>query len=134
MKLYCEFMDLHRDDKEVRDILYYKVTDPKYRKYYNFYGTLGCGAKKYREKNLEEGMIDISKGDELSRLIYKKFQKGERITMKNLKQSLQEIYRDLGIKSKAKATDLGKYFKLTRICITLPDKKIENGFRLDPLM
>ena len=79
-------------------------------------------------------MIEVSKESELSRLIYKKFQKGERITMKNLKQNLQEIYRDLGITSKAKATDLSKYFKLTRTKITLPEKKVEHGFRLDPLM
>ena len=46
---------------------------------------------------------------------------------------LQDIYRDLGITSKAKATDLGKYFKLTRTKITLPDKKTKEGYLLKNL-
>ena len=55
-------------------------------------------------------------------------------TKKDIKQILQDIYRDLGITSKAKATDLGRYFKLTRTRITLPDKTVENGFKLETLV
>ena len=51
----------------------------------------------------------------------------------HIKQILQDIYRDLGIISKAKATDLEKYFKLVKTKITLPDKKLENGFKLEIL-
>ena len=65
-------------------------------------------------------MIDISKESELSLVIYKKFKAGDRFTKKDIKQILQDIYRDLGITSKAK--DLEKYFKLIKTKITLPDK------------
>ena len=133
MKMYCEFMDMYNGNKEVSDIIYYKIKDPKYRKYYNFYGTSGCSAKKYQEKNLKLGMIDISKENELSLVIYKKFKVGDRFTKKDIKQILQDIYRDLGITSKAKATDLEKYFKLIKTKITLLDKKLENGFKLESL-
>ena len=133
MRMYCEFMDLHQGNKEVSDIIYFKIKDPKYRKYYNFYGTKGCSSKDYEEKKLEEGMIDISKSDELSLVIYKKFKVGDRFVNKDIKQVLQDIYRDLGITSKAKATDLGRYFKLTRTRITLPNKKVENGYLLKNL-
>ena len=59
MKLYCEFMDKHNGNKEVSDIIYYKIKNSDFRKYYNFYGTSGCSAKKYVKKLLEEGMINI---------------------------------------------------------------------------
>ena len=79
MKMYCEFMDKHQGNKEVSDIIYYKIKDPKYRKYYNFYGTSGCKSKGYFEDKLKLGMIDTSKESELSSVIYKKFKIGDRI-------------------------------------------------------
>ena len=133
MKMYCEFMDKHNDNKEVSDMIYFKIKDPKYRKYYNFYGISGCKAKGYFEDKLKLGMIDTSKEEELSSVIYKKFKIGDRIIPGEVKIILQDIYRDLGITSKAKATDLGKFFKLTRTCITLPDKTVKEGYLLKSL-
>ena len=133
MKMYCEFMDKHQGNKEVSDIIYFKIKDPKYRKYYNFYGTSGCSAVSYEEKKLKLGMIDTSKESELSSVIYKRFKAGDRVIPGEVKVILQDIYRDLGITSKAKATDLGKYFKLTRTCITLPNKKTKEGYLLNSL-
>ena len=133
MKMYCEFMDLHQGNKEVSDMIYFKIKDPKYRKYYNFYGTSGCRAVSYIESKLKLGMINESKESELSTAIHNRFKIGDRITKKDIKQIFRDIYRDLGIISKAKATDLGKYFKLIRTRITLPDKTVENGFKLESL-
>ena len=133
MKMYCEFMDKHNGNKEVSDMIYFKIKDPKYRKYYNFYGTKGCSAVNFEEKKLLLGMIDESKESELSSVIYKKFKVGDRVIPGEVKIILQDIYRDLGIISKAKATDLGKYFKLARTKITLPDKKTKEGYLLNSL-
>ena len=134
MKMYCEFMDLHQGNKEVSDIIYFKIKDPKYRKYYNFYGTPGCRAASYKEKSLKLGMIDVSKIDELSSVVYKKFQIGSRYTLKEIKSTLQDIYRDLGITSKPKATDLDKYFSLTRTKFSDPkNKKRIEGYLLNSL-
>ena len=120
MKMYCEFMDKHQGNKEVSDIIYYKIKDPKYRKYYNFYGTKGCKSKGYFEDKLKLGMIDTTKNDELSSAIYNKFKVGDKYTLKDIKPILQDIYRDLEISSKAKATDLEKYFSLTKIKFSDP--------------
>ena len=129
MRMYCEFMDKHKGNKEVSDIIYYKIKDLKYRKYYNFYGTLGCKAKEYIKKNLELGMIDTSKESELFSAIHNKFKVGEKYLKKDIKPILQDIYRDLGITtSKPKTTDLGKYFNLTRIRI-----KQQEGYLLKSL-
>ena len=117
MRLYCEFMDQHKGNKEVSEMLYYKIKNPDFGKYYNFYGTLGCSAKEYIRKNLELGMINVSKESELSRSIYTKFQVNSRYTLKKIKLVLQDIYEDLGITSKPKATDLGKYFNISEVKI-----------------
>ena len=132
MRMYCEFMDKYNGNKEISDIIYFKIKDPKYRKYYNFYGTKGCGFKDYEEKKLEEGMIDVSKKSELFSMIHKKFLVNSRYTLKNIKQILQDIYRDLGITSKPKATDLGKYFNLSSVSITENGKRV-NGYLLRDL-
>ena len=129
MKMYCEFMDKHQGSKEVSDMIYFKIKDPKYRKYYNFYGTSGCSSLRYEEKNLEQGMVDTSKSEELSFAIHNKFKVGEKYLKKDIKPILQDIYRDLGITtSKPKTTDLGKYFSLTRIRI-----KQQEGYLLKSL-
>ena len=134
MKMYCEFMDKYQGNKEVSDIIYYKIKNLDFRKYYNFYGSSGCKAKEYIKKNLELGMINISKSDELSSVVYKKFQIGSRYTLKEIKLVLQDIYRDLGITSKPKATDLEKYFSLTRVKFSDPKtKKRIEGYLLNNL-
>ena len=134
MKMYCEFMDLHQGNKEISDMIYYKIKDPRYRNFYNFYGTKGCRAASYKEKSLKLGMIDVSKIDELSSVVYKKFQVNSRYTLKEIKSTLQDIYRDLGITSKPKATDLDKYFSLTRTKFSDPKtKKRIEGYLLKSL-
>ena len=60
-------------------------------------------------------MMNVTKESELSSIIYSKFKVDSRYTLKEIKSTLQDIYRDLDITTKAKATDLGKYFKLERI-------------------
>ena len=133
MKMYCEFMDKHKGNKEVSDIIYYKIKDPKYRKYYNFYGTKGCKAISYKENKLKIGMIDVSKSDELFSVVHKKFQVNSKYTLKEIKSVLQDIYRDLGITSKPKATDLDKYFNLSSVLITESSGKRTRGYLLKSL-
>ena len=135
MKMYCEFLDKYSGCKEIEDIIYYKIRDDKFRKFYNYYGTSGCKSKEYVEKYLHEGMIDSSKDSELRNAIYNRFKVGNSYTLKEIKEELGVIYRDLGIVTlKPKATDLGKYFKLTRVKFTdsVTKKRIE-GYRLDSL-
>ena len=78
-------------------------------------------------------MINVSKDDKLFSVVHKKFQVNSRYTLKEIKLVLQDIYRDLGITSKAKATDLGKYFTLKRTRVTLPDKTVKEGYLLKSL-
>ena len=133
MKMYCEFMDKHKGSQEVSDSLYFRIKDDKYRKYYNFFGTSGCRANSYEELKLYTCMMNVSKESELSSIIYSKFKEGEKYVPGDIKSTLQNIYRDLGITTKAKATDLGKYFKLKRTSIMMPNNKTKEVFKLESL-
>ena len=134
MKMYCEFMDKYNGNQEVSDSLYFRIKDDRYRKYYNFYGTSGCSSRKYQEGNLYSGMMNVSKESELSSIIYSKFKIDSRYTLKEIKSTLQDIYRDLGITSKPKATDLGRYFNLIRVKFSDPiTKKRIEGYKLESL-
>ena len=77
-------------------------------------------------------MINVSKDDKLFSVVHKKFQVNSRYTLKEIKIVLQDIYRDLGITSKAKATDLGRYFNLSSVSITENGKRV-NGYLLKSL-
>ena len=134
MKMYCEFMDKHQRNKEIENIIFFKIKDDRFRRYYNFYGTKGCSSRKYQEKNLYEGMMDSSKENELQKAVYNKFKINQIYSLKEIKENLGIIYRDLGITSKnPKATDLGDYFTLVRVRFRDENKKRIEGFRLDPL-
>ena len=134
MKMYCEFMDKHQGSQEVSDSLYFRIKDDKYRRYYNFFGTSGCRASSYIESKLYSRMMNVTKESELSSVIYSKFKEGEKYVPGDIKSTLQNIYRDLGITTKAKATDLGKYFKLKRTSIMMPNNKTKEVFKLEPLI
>lgn len=135
MKMYCEFMDQHKNNPEIEEIIFHKISDDRFRKYYNFYGTSGCSARKYREGELYNGMHDKSKEDILKTAILNTFKVGERYTLKDIKSMLSTIYKENNVVSKnPKATDLGDYFKLTVVNFYDPEtKKRTAGFRLDPL-
>ena len=133
LKMYCEFCDYYKDNPEVIDIINHRITNPRFRQFYNYFGTKGCSSKNYEEKNLLEAWGNDSKEEMLKKEICLTFKPGDRYSAKNLKQMVGEIYGKLGITKTPKATDLGKYFKLTKTRITLPDKTVVNGFKLESL-
>ena len=133
MKMYCEFCDIYKDNQDIMSSLDHKIKDFKYKGFYTFYGTSGCSAKDFREIELIRGYKNDLKGDKLKTLIYSNFKTGDRYTSKDIKQKLHEIYNILGISKTPKATDLGNYFTLVKTKITLQDKSLSNGFRLDLL-
>ena len=133
MRMYCEFCDTYGGNQDIMSSLDHKIKDSKYKGFYTFYGTQGCSAKEFEEKKLISGFKNDLKGDKLASLIYSNFKTGDRYTSKDIKQKLHEIYTFLGISKTSKATDLGKYFTLVKTKVTLSDKTVKDGFRLDLL-
>lgn len=130
LKMYCEFMDQYQDNFYITESVTFKIGDSRYRDYYNFYGTSGCYAKGYRDSALKLGMGDSSEEDRLKAVICIEFKSGDRYTSKELKIKLGAIYRKLGITRTPKAIDLGKYISVVKTKITLPDKSVENGYKI----
>ena len=133
MKMYCEFCDYYKNNLEVLDILNHRIENPRFRQFYDYFGTSGCSSRGYEEKPLLEAWGNDSKEEKLIKEIYLIFKLGDRYSAKDLKIMIGELYKKLGITKTPKATDLGGYFKLTKTRITLPDKTVVNGFRLDSL-
>lgn len=130
MRLYCEFRDQYNDNERIIEGLEHKIPNPKFHQYYKFYGTSGCSARRYEEGLLEAGWRDKINESGLTKKIYSIFNSGDRVSMADAKRILSEIYSEFQISTKAKATDLEKYFKISKTKVTLPDHSITNGFKL----
>lgn len=129
MRLYCEFMDNNKTNQEVYDLLHLKLSNNKFKDFYDFYGTSGCKALKYREGLLISGMINKMYESKLASVIYNKFEIGKKYTLKEIKIFLQCLYKDNNITILPKATDLEKYFEVKACKISL-DGKRDRGFEI----
>lgn len=113
MKIFCEFMDQYKESSYILDALKHRIPDQRFMKYYNYYGTKGCSARKYQERSLFSGLKTNLVIPKLGVLILDRFQVGENYPKTMIKQTLQDIYEEIGITDRTpKATDLGDYFAL----------------------
>ena len=134
MKMYCEFRDKYGDNQEILVDLSHKIPDQRFRQFYEYYGTKGCSSRKYKESELLKGWKNATQEDQLKILVESVFKLGSRWALKDIKQKLSELYDDLEIKKTAKASDLKKYFKLSRTQVTMPDKTVEHGYKILELL
>ena len=132
MRMYCEFRDMY-SNPEILASLNSKIEDPKFRMYYEYYGTSGCRSRSYKEIELYRGWKDTTKEDDLKKEILSSFKVGEKYSIPEIKNILNDFNKKLGINKKSKATDLEKYFKLSRVRVMLSDGKVVFGFKLDSL-
>ena len=133
MRMYCEFRDTYAGDLEILAALNARIEDQKFKMYYDYYGTSECKSRGYRELDLYRGWKNFTLESQLKEKILSKFKVSDRYSRSEIKEVLNQFREELGISGKAKATDLGDYFKLTKTCITLPNKTVVNGFKLLPL-
>jgi len=73
-------------------------------------------ALDYRQNRIRAALKEIQPETQqkLQALVYQNFTKGSQYTLKEAKTKLQAIYDSLGISSKAKATDLSRWFITTQ--------------------
>ena len=131
LKLYCEFMDKHKKDQKISNLLNSMIKDPDFQKFYDFYGTTGCKARKYLRSDLERGVIDNSE-DKQSKLVLELdnyFMISSKYTLKDIKNSLKIIYDKLSISNSPKASDIENYFEIKPILIQNKEtKKRDKGY------
>lgn len=129
MRLYCEFMDANKDNEYLTSIVDYRVSDSRYRNYYNLFGTSGCRAVGFQEARIVYMMNDLMKTDQLREAIVKKFPIKMRISKKKAKEELGEIYKSLGINATPKATEIEDYLELREVKIPEGGKRV-NGYEI----
>ena len=130
MKMYCEFMDTFKDNVYILDQIIHKV-DPKFKTYYDLYGTSGCQAVRYEEIYLKRKIGDSLLEDSLKGKLIQEFKIGDRITLKDIKMRLKNIYTSLNITRTPKAKDLEQYFSVKEL--KLQDsltKKRNKGYKI----
>lgn len=130
MKMYCEFMDQHGDNKKIIDLLNYKIIDKRYFRYYEYFGSNRCKELKYLESEFRKSWKESSLQSLLEEKIRSMFKVGDRISMSEIKTRLNNLNHELGISTKAKSTDIYKYFSVIKTKIALSDKSRVDGFKI----
>lgn len=130
MRAYCEFVDKYKEDTYIMGIVNAKITDPKFRSYYNLLGTEGCRANSFQESIIKSILMDNVNKDILSIEIYNTFKPGTRMLKKDIKQMLGDIYNKINISTSPKAIDLGKWFEINNTKITNKEGKRESAFEI----
>ena len=97
--------------------------------YYELLGHDGIRAYSYEELPLRNEVEIKLKVPEIRTAILFNFQPGNKYSRGYIKEKLQEIYDQLGLKKKAKANDLDEYFITKRSQFRENGKKIE-GFEI----
>lgn len=129
LKAFCEFMDTHKDQVELINQAL-KVVDPKFNDFYSLFGTKGCMAMKFRENLLMEKTHELDVENTLKDRIIKSFLVGTRYTRKFMKDRLGEIYLELGIKRKPKATDVESWLEMKPVLIIDSSGSKDHGFEI----
>ena len=130
MRAYCEFVDKYKEDTYIMGVVNAKITDPKFRSYYNLLGTEGCRANSFQESIIKSILMDNVNKDVLSIEIYNTFKPGTRMLKKDIKQMLGDIYNKINISTSPKAIDLGKWFEINNTKITNKEGKRESAFEI----
>ena len=91
---------------------YMATYEPEIHQAFHLLGSEKMKALDYRSHKVKEALkaVQPETQQELQTIIYQKFTKGSQYTLKEAKAKLQAIYDSLGMSSKAKATDLSRWF------------------------
>ena len=131
LELYCKFRDSFSGNDYIARRLEFEIRDPRFKDYYEYLGTITCKAHEFRDNELRELMVVDTKAEALKERIQNSFTTGDRVSLKNIKSTLNQIYNELSLKKKAKASDLSEWFivKKAQIWMTGENRKVD-GFEL----
>lgn len=106
------------------------IEEKKFDEYINVLGLDVCKSVWYKNSELDRKLSVLSFDTSiLSARILSEFSAGESHTNVYIKERLKDIYKEIGYKSNAKATDLGNYFN-TKKCLIQEGGKRVNGLKL----
>lgn len=129
LRKYCDYRDTR--STELPEILGSTVIPKKYHEYYDL-GRDTLSACSYQESKIRDYLETAGKIESanLRNAVLDKFSGIDRISKAEAKKMLSEIYKSLDIKKTAKATDLGEFYKIKEINMTISGKR-QMGFKLE---
>lgn len=126
MKLLCT-TDL--TDDCIKSVLNYLPLT--YKLYYEILGPDRCRACGYIKTDIEKEFRDLKfNKQDLADRIYDIFKINEKYTKSEIKDTLKNLYTELGYNKTPKANDLEKYFEIKLCKVTVETGKQDNGFKI----
>ena len=126
MKLVCT---VKLEDKDMRVALNYLPLT--YKLYYEQLGPDRCRACGYIKTDVEKEFRDLKfNKQDLADRIYDIFKINEKYTKSEIKDTLKNLYTELGYNKTPKANDLEKYFEIKLCKVTVETGKQDNGFKI----
>ena len=126
MKLLCT-TDL--TDDCIKSVLNYLPLT--YKLYYEILGPDRCRACGYIKTDVEKEFRDLKfNKQDLADRIYDIFKINEKYTKSEIKDTLKNLYTELGYNKTPKANDLEKYFEIKLCKVTVETGKQDNGFKI----
>ena len=125
LKLLCESSDLPGFWTIVDN-----VPNKRFKEYINTLGVDGCRSLGYRIELIDKKLSVLAfNQDKLRDVVYDVFEVGKTYSKSSIKSMLADLYKSIGYKATAKASDLSTYFELKRTSVSEGDKRVE-GFKL----
>lgn len=129
MKLYVDTIQLYPNVKSYIE-QYLTSVDFEYKEFYNILGPDEIKRCGYRRLDIEKRIREINRTNNCSIAIvarsYELMPKGSRISKKDVKEKLAQIYSEFGLKRVAKSTDLQEWgIPVKEVKITQNDKRID---------
>ena len=140
MKRYCEIQEkrLSSESTIERAVLASQLNESiegsaiwsRCKYYYDLLGAEKIRALSYQESKIKKESAKISKQHLIQQQVDAHYSNGQRIARSKLKLQLQSIYDSLGLKVKAKATDIENYgFEYVEYQTTIDGKRV-HGYEL----
>ena len=112
------------------DIIVDNVSTKRFKEYITVLGVDVCRSVGYKIEELNK-KLDIKSFDNnlLKEKIYETFKVGNSYTRSGIKEILAGIYKEIGYKATAKASDLDNYFEYKKGLVTVNNKRV-SSFKL----
>jgi hypothetical protein len=125
LKLLCESSNLSGFGNILDN-----VPNKRFKEYINNLGVGGCKSLGYDIGLIDKKLSVLSfSEDKLRGAIYNTFEVGKAYSKSSIKSTLTDLYKSIGYKATAKASDLSVYFELKRTSVSKGGKRVE-GFKL----
>lgn len=128
MKYFCDYLDNNPEHKD--EVLKTIMIPQIYRLAYKVLGSEKCRALSFIESDIRTQLDTRTKRNNITEELKKAFKRGDRVINKDAKKTLANIYKRLGLKIKAKASDVGLYLPIKKVKVTVEQGKKENGILL----